>query len=38
MKLLSYHNLHFIQKLMKEIREAISNGKFEKLKKEYEKY
>jgi len=35
MKLLSYHNLYFIQNLMKEIRTAIKNGKFQELKKKY---
>jgi queuine tRNA-ribosyltransferase len=35
MKLLSYHNLYFIQNLMREIRESIKNNKFEELKKEY---
>lgn len=38
MKLLSYHNLAFIQNLMKEIRESIKIGKFKEIKKKYKKY
>lgn len=38
MKYLSYHNLHFLQNLMKEIREAIKKGELSKLKKKYKKY
>jgi queuine tRNA-ribosyltransferase len=38
MKLLSYHNLAFIQNLMKEIREAIKIGKLKEIKKKYKKY
>jgi queuine tRNA-ribosyltransferase len=37
MKLLSYHNLAFIQNLMKEIRTSIKNKKFNELKKKYKK-
>ena len=37
MKLLSYHNLFFMQNMMKEIREAIKKNKFEELKKKYKK-
>ncbi len=33
MKLLTYHNLYFLQNLMKKIRESISRGDFIKLKK-----
>lgn len=34
-RLLTYHNLYFINKLLKEIKIAIRKGKFEKLKKEW---
>ena len=37
MKLLSYHNLFFMQNMMKEIREAIKKNKFKELKKKYNK-
>jgi queuine tRNA-ribosyltransferase len=38
MKLLSYHNVYFLQNLMKEIRTAIKEDTFEKLKKKYSGY
>ncbi|MBU0906791.1 MAG: tRNA guanosine(34) transglycosylase Tgt [Nanoarchaeota archaeon] len=34
-KLLSYHNLYFLQDLMRKIRGAIKEGKFKELKDEY---
>lgn len=34
-KLATYHNIHFMLKLMENIRNAINNGNFEKLKKEW---
>ena len=33
--LISYHNLHFILNLMREIRESINSGTFKELKKEW---
>ena len=33
--LLTYHNIYFFQRLMKEIRDAIKGGYFEELKKEF---
>lgn len=35
MKLLSYHNVYFLQTLMKEIRQAIKKGTFTELAHEY---
>jgi len=35
--LISYHNLHFMLQLMREIRDAIKTGTFQKLKKEWMK-
>jgi queuine tRNA-ribosyltransferase/7-cyano-7-deazaguanine tRNA-ribosyltransferase len=32
---ISYHNLHFMLQLMKEIREAIKEGNFQKMKRKY---
>lgn len=37
MRLITIHNLHFLQKLMQEAREAIAQGEFSKLKQELEK-
>jgi queuine tRNA-ribosyltransferase len=35
LRLASYHNLYFIQKMMKEVRKAISNNEFKDYKKEF---
>ena len=35
MKLLSYHNLYFLEELMRNIKDAIKEGSFRKLKNEY---
>jgi queuine tRNA-ribosyltransferase len=37
-KLLSYHNLFFMQNLMEKIRQAIKENKFEELKDEYSNF
>ncbi len=37
LRLASYHNLHFMQKLVKDAREAIRKGKFYKFIKDFEK-
>ena len=37
-KLLSYHNLFFLQNLMQKIRQAIKANKFKELKNEYSKF
>ncbi|MFH1802442.1 MAG: tRNA guanosine(34) transglycosylase Tgt [archaeon] len=37
-KLLSYHNLFFLQTMMKKIRAAIKGGKFKELKDGYSRY
>lgn len=37
-KLLSYHNLFFLQDLMQNLRHAIKDNKFKELKKEYSVY
>jgi queuine tRNA-ribosyltransferase len=34
---LSYHNVYFTQKLMKDIRKAIKENKFEEFRKDYSK-
>ncbi|MDP7266510.1 MAG: tRNA-guanine transglycosylase, partial [Candidatus Thermoplasmatota archaeon] len=35
MRLLTVHNLHFMMRLMKNIRASIDKGNFEKFKKEF---
>ncbi len=34
-RLASYHNIHFMTKLMEEIRESIESGRFEELKRKW---
>lgn len=37
-KLLSYHNIAFLQNLMKKLRKSIKENKFQELKNEYRKF
>lgn len=37
LRLASYHNLHFIRQLMKDMRTAIVEGRFEKFRKDFKK-